>query len=212
LPGIVADYRHAAENALKAGFDGVEIHAANGYLLDQFLRDGTNKRTDSYGGSIENRVRFAIEATEAAIGIWGADRVGMRIAPVSSRNDMADSDPEPLFRHLVDRLNDLGLGYLHVIEGVTGGPREVEGGFDLSVLRRRFKGLYMANNGYTRALAMEAVAGGAADLVAFGRPFISNPDLVERLRRDAPLTPPDVATFYGGDEKGYLDYPSLGAE
>ncbi len=209
LPGIVADYRKAAANALAAGFDGVEVHAANGYLLDQFLRDGTNTRTDAYGGSIENRVRLAVEATEAVVGVWGGDRVGLRIGPVSTRNDIADSNPEPLFLHLVDRLNALKLGYLHVIEGITGGPREVEGAFDLSVLRKRFNGLYMVNNGYDRTLAMTAIASGAADLVAFGRPFISNPDLVERLRRGAALNAPDMATFYGGGEKGYLDYPRL---
>ncbi|MGE5548535.1 MAG: alkene reductase [Solirubrobacterales bacterium] len=209
LPGIVDDYRRAAENALKAGFDGVEIHAANGYLLDQFLRDGANKRTDAYGGSVDNRVRLVDEVVRAVAGACGPERVGIRISPVNTRNDLVDSNPEPVFLHLVDRLNESGIAYLHVIEGVTGGEREV-GGFDLDVLRRRFRGVYMVNNGYTRELATKTVADGKADLVCFGRPFISNPDLVERLRRDAPLNPLDPATLYGGDERGYLDYPTLG--
>lgn len=211
LPGIVADYRRAAENAMAAGFDGVEVHAANGYLLDQFLRDGANKRTDAYGGAVENRVRLVIEVLEAVSEVWGGERVGLRISPVNTRNDLTDNNPQPLFVYLVDRLNPLGIGYLHIIEGVTTGPRDVEGGFDLGILRQRFHGLTMLNNGYTREMAMQAVASGRADLIAFGRPFISNPDLVERLRVNAPLTPPDPATFYGGDEKGYLDYPTLAA-
>lgn len=209
LPGIVDDYRRACENALQAGFDGVEVHAANGYLLDQFLRDGANRRTDAYGGSVENRVRFPLEVTRAAIAVCGADRVGIRISPINSRNDLVDSNPEPVFTHLVDRLNDFGIAYIHVIEGVTGGPREVEGGFDLGKLRTRFGGLYMANNGYTLDLALAARRQNKADLIAFGKPFISNPDLVARLARNAPLSAPDPATFYGGDEHGYTDYPEL---
>lgn len=211
LPGIIDDYRRAAENAMAAGFDGVEVHAANGYLLDQFLRDGANKRTDAYGGAVENRVRLVIEVLAAVSAVCGGERVGLRISPVNTRNDLTDSNPQPLFVHLVDRLNPLGIGYLHIIEGVTTGSRDVEGGFDLAILRQRFHGLTMLNNGYTRELALQAVAGGRADLIAFGRPFISNPDLVERLRVNAPLTQPDPATFYGGDEKGYLDYPTLAA-
>jgi N-ethylmaleimide reductase len=210
LPGIVDDYRRAAENALKAGFDGVEVHAANGYLLDQFLRDGANRRTDAYGGSVENRVRLVDEVVQAVATVCGPDRVGIRISPVNTRNDLTDSNPEPVFLHLVDRLNAVGIAYLHVIEGVTGGEREV-GGFDLDGLRRRFKGLYMVNNGYTRDLADSVLAAGKADLICFGRPFISNPDLVERLRRNAPLNPLDPATLYGGDERGYLDYSTLDA-
>jgi N-ethylmaleimide reductase len=210
LPAIVEDYRRAAENALKAGFDGVEVHAANGYLLDQFLRDGANKRTDAYGGSVENRVRLVDEVVQAVAEVCGADRVGIRISPVNTRNDLIDSNPEPVFLHLVDRLNAAGIAYLHVIEGITGGERDV-GGFDLDVLRRRFKGVYMVNNGYTRALADSTLAAGKADLICFGRPFISNPDLVERLRRNAPLNPLDASTLYGGDERGYLDYPTLDA-
>lgn len=209
LPGIIDDYRRATANALAAGFDGVEVHAANGYLLDQFLRDGANKRTDAYGGSVENRVRLVLEVTAAVIGVAGAERVGIRISPVNTRNDLVDSNPQPLFTHLVDRLNEAKIAYLHIIEGVTGGPREPPGGFDLQVLRRRFTGLTMLNNGYTRELALAARADNTADLVCFGRPFISNPDLVARLRDNAPLAPFDPATFYGGDERGYIDYPAL---
>lgn len=208
LPGIVDDYRRAAENALAAGFDGVEVHAANGYLLDQFLRDGANRRTDAYGGSVENRVRLVDEVVRAVASVCGPDRVGIRISPVNTRNDLIDSNPEPVFLHLVDRLNDAGIAYLHVIEGVTGGEREV-GGFDLDILRQRFGGAYMVNNGYTRDLADTTLAAGKADAICFGRPFISNPDLVERLRRNAALNPLDPSTLYGGDERGYLDYPML---
>lgn len=209
LPGIIDDYRRATENALKAGFDGVEVHAANGYLLDQFLSENTNLRDDAYGGSVENRVRFVDEAVRAVVAIAGADRVGVRISPLNNRNDLTHRDPEPTFTHLVDRLNDAGVVYLHVIEGWVGGARDV-GGFDLDKLRQRFKGVYMTNNGYDKALANDTLAAGKADLICFGRPFISNPDLVERLRRDAPLNPLDPATLYGGDERGYLDYPTLG--
>lgn len=208
LPGIIDDFRRAADNAMQAGFDGVEVHAANGYLLDQFLRDGANKRTDAYGGSVENRVRLTLEAVAAVSAVCGADRVGLRISPVNTRNDLVDSNPEPLFLHLADRLRETNIAYLHVIEGVTGGERDV-GGFDLDQLRQRFGGVYMLNNGYDKALARQVLQAGKADLICFGRPFISNPDLVERLRRDAPLNPLDPATLYGGDERGYLDYPTL---
>lgn len=210
IPGIVEDYRRAAENALAAGFDGVEIHAANGYLLEQFLRDAINQRTDRYGGSRENRARFLLEVTEAVVGVWGGDRVGIRLSPVSPANDLGpDSDPEATYSHVVAALNAFKLVYLHVIEGATQGPREVPNGFDLQVLRRLFRGLYIANNGYDLALAAEARRRNLADLVAFGRPFISNPDLVERLKTGAPLSPPDRTTLYGGGAKGYTDYPPL---
>jgi N-ethylmaleimide reductase len=209
LPGIVAQFRKGAENALAAGFDGVEVHGANGYLLDQFLRDGANHRTDAYGGSIANRARLTLEVVEAVAGVWGAARVGLRISPVSTANDLTDSNPLPVFQYLVERLNDFGLAYLHVVEGITGGPRDVEGGFDLDILRRAFKSLYIANNGYSLDLAKQVLSAGKADLIAFGRPFIANPDLVERLKQGAPLTAPDTATFYGGGAKGYIDYPSL---
>jgi N-ethylmaleimide reductase len=210
IPAIVEDYRRAAQNAEAAGFDGVEIHAANGYLLDQFLRDSCNKRTDLYGGSRENRARFLFEVAEAVVGVWGADRVGIRLSPISPANDLGpDSDPEDTYSHVVRRLNDLGLVYIHVVEGATQGPREVPHGFDLQVLRRLFKGRYIANNGYDRALALDALRQGRADLVAFGRPFIANPDLVERLKRGATLSELKRDTLYGGGAEGYTDYPSL---
>ncbi|TCZ64036.1 alkene reductase [Roseicella aquatilis] len=208
IPGIVEDFRRAAENARRAGFDGVEIHAANGYLIDQFLRDKTNRRTDRYGGSIENRARFLREVTEAVTGVWGGDRVGVRIAPVSPANDIADSSPQALFDHVVQVLNPFHLAYLHVVEGATGGPRD-NAPFDFGALRRAFNGAYIANNGYDLALAQGVLREGKADLIAFGRPFIANPDLVTRLRSGAPLNEPDRATLYGGDAKGYTDYPAL---
>ncbi|TPG41916.1 alkene reductase [Roseomonas nepalensis] len=211
IPGIVADYVAAARNALAAGFDGVEVHAANGYLLDQFLRDGSNKRTDRYGGSIENRARLTLEVTQAVVDAIGADRTGIRLSPVTPANDASDSDPAPLFTHVVEALAGLNLAYLHMIEGATGGARDVVPGFDFMALKRAFRGPYMANNGYDFALADAAVRDGRADLVAFGRPFIANPDLVQRMRTGAPLATPDKATFYGGDEHGYTDYPALAA-
>lgn len=208
LPGIVAAYRQAARNAIEAGFDGVEIHGANGYLLDQFLRDSSNKRTDDYGGSIQNRARLLLEVTKAVADEIGAGRTGIRISPVTPANDVSDSDPQPLFDYVVEQLDKLGLLFIHVIEGATGGARDFVP-FDYGALRRRFRGTYIANNGYTLELAKEAVAAGRADLIAFGKLFISNPDLVERLRAGAQLTDPDKTTFYGGGEKGYVDYPAL---
>tara|TARA_R110001592_G_scaffold357416_1_gene660508 strand:+ start:61453 stop:62559 length:1107 start_codon:yes stop_codon:yes gene_type:complete len=212
LPGIVADYEQAARNALDAGFDGVEIHAANGYLLDQFMRDGANQRTDAYGGSVENRIRLTLEVTKAVAAISNGGRTGLRISPVSTANGLSDSNPEPVFTALVDQLNDVDLAYLHVVEGETGGSRTVEGGFDLNVLRQRFKGLYMANNGYDRDLALAARRTNTADVIAFGRPYIANPDLVTRLERGTPLNPLDGATAYGGGAEGYIDYPFLPAK
>lgn len=209
IPGIVADYRKAAENAREAGFDGVEVHAANGYLIDQFLRDGSNRRDDRYGGSIENRTRFLKEVMDAVVGVWGADRVGVRLSPFSNANDIEDSNPQETFSHVVRLLNSYGLAYLHLVEGQTGGPRDLPEGADLAALYALFDGVKMGNNGYDRASAIDAVATGAIDLVAFGRPFISNPDLVERLERDAPLNALDPDTLYGGNEKGYTDYPTL---
>lgn len=208
LPLVVNDYRVAAENAKRAGFDGVEIHAANGYLLDQFMRDGANKRTDAYGGSIENRLRLTLEVVRAVLTVWPAGRVGIRLSPVTPANDLTDSDPQPLFETLVRELGTLGLGYIHVVEGATGGPRDVAP-FDYAALRKAFPGLYIANNGYTGDMARAAVESGAADLVAFGRPYIANPDLVERLRVGAPLNEPNRETFYGGGAEGYTDYPAL---
>ena len=212
LPGIVGDYRHAAECAKRAGFDGVEVHAANGYLLDQFIRDGTNLRTDDYGGPIENRARLVLEATAAVVDVWGGDRVGIRLSPASPANDVTDSNPLHTFGYVVDQLNRFGLAYLHCVEGATGGSRtDLPQGFTFAELRARFHGLYMANNGYDRALALQMRREHRVDLIAFGRPFIANPDLVERLRRNAPLAQLDKATLYGGSDKGYTDYPALAA-
>ena len=209
IPGLVDQYRQATRNALAAGFDGVEIHAANGYLIDQFLRDKTNHRTDAYGGSIENRARLLLEVMQAVTEICSPDRVGVRISPLSPFNDCGDSNPQPLFAYVAEQLNRFKPAYLHVIEGATGGPREVENGFDLIILRKLFKGLYMANNGYDLDLALQARRENRADLIAFGRPFISNPDLVERLRTGAPLNELDPDTLYGGGAKGYTDYPEM---
>lgn len=208
IPGLVADYATATGNARKAGFDGVEIHAANGYLLAQFLQDGVNRRTDAYGGSAENRARLVLEVVEAVVKAWDAKRVGIRISPVSPANDISDSDPARTFGYLAEKLSAFGLAYLHVVEGATGGPRDVAP-FDFGALKKAFKGPYMANNGYTRELAVDAVGDGRADLVAFGRPFIANPDLVQRLASGAPLATPDQKTFYGGDGHGYTDYPTI---
>jgi N-ethylmaleimide reductase len=216
LPGIVDDYRRAASAAVhEAGFDGVEIHGANGYLLDQFLKTGANQRTDAYGGSIENRARLLLEVTRAVIdGVGDAGRVGIRLSPVTPANDIVDADPQPLFDHVVRHLGPLGLAYLHLIEGATGGPREIaERPFDYAAMRQAWRaaggtGAWMVNNAYDRALAEASLAAGA-DLVAFGRPFIANPDLVRRLRENAPLNPGDRGTWYGGGAKGYTDYPAL---
>src|SRR5450759_4366255 len=210
IPGIIETFKRGTANALEAGFDGVEIHGANGYLLDQIARDGTNKRTDAYGGSIENRARLMQEISKVVAAEAGPERTGIRISPVTPANDVSDSNPQPLFDHIVEQLNALKLVYIHVIEGATGGPRDIAP-FDYGSLRKRFKGAYIANNGYDFELATKMLAADAADLIAFGKPFISNPDLVERLRRGAPLNAPDKATFYGGGAKGYTDYPTLQA-
>ncbi|GAC1552159.1 MAG: alkene reductase [Vulcanimicrobiaceae bacterium] len=210
LPGIVDDYKRAARHAIAAGFDGVEVHSANGYLLDEFLRDSSNKRTDEYGGSVENRTRFPLAVIAGVIAEIGADRVGVRISPVTPFGDVSDSAAADTFGTYVDSLNALGIAFLHVIEGATGGPRDFEN-FDYADLRRRFAGPYVANNGYDRALAIDAVASGRADAVAFGRLYIANPDLVERLRENAPLNAPIEDAFYGGDARGYIDYPVLAA-
>jgi N-ethylmaleimide reductase len=209
---VIEDYRKGAENAQKAGFDGIELHGANGYLIDQFLRDGSNKRTDQYGGSIENRTRFLAEVLAALTSVFESTRVGVRFSPFSKFSDMSDSNPMATFSAAIARANDAGLGYVHVIEGDTGVSRDLPAGADLTVFRKLFNGAYLANNGYDRTSAIAAVASGAADLIAFGRPYIANPDLVERLERNAPLNEPDQATFYGGDARGYTDYPTLGAK
>ncbi len=208
---VVADFGTAAKNALAAGFDGVEIHGANGYLVDQFLRDGANKRDDQYGGSIENRVRFMTEVVDATITAIGADRVGIRLSPVTPANDLSDSNPQPLFDLAVSELARRKIAFLHMIEGATGGPRDIAPDFDFQKLRKLFGGVYIANNGFDGQTAREAIGSGEADMVAFGKWFISNPDLVERIRKGAPFAEPDKATFYGGGEKGYTDYPVLAA-
>lgn len=208
IPGIVDSFRRAAAAALAAGFDGVEIHGANGYLLDQFARDGANHRDDAYGGAIENRARLMLEVAGAVAAEIGAGRTGIRISPVSPANGMTDSDPQPLFNHIVEGLDALRLVYLHVVEGATGGPRDIAP-FDFAALRQRFRGAWIGNNGYDLDLATRALAEGRVDLVAFGRPFIANPDLVRRLESGAALAAPDNATFYGGGAAGYTDYPAL---
>ncbi len=214
LSGIVDDYRRAARAALDSGFDGVEIHGANGYLLDQFLKLGANHRTDHYGGSFANRARLMLEVVRAVVAEIGGGRVGLRISPVTPANDISDPDPQPLFEYLVTELAPLGLAYVHVIEGATGGAREIaERPFNYGKLKATYrtaggKGAWLVNNGYDRSLAEQALADGA-DLVAFGRPFIANPDLVRRLRENAPLQALNPRTLYGGGAQGYTDYPTL---
>jgi N-ethylmaleimide reductase len=192
---------------LAAGFEGVEVHAANGYLIDQFLRDQTNRRADSYGGSIENRSRFLIEVVDAVSAAVGAERTGVRISPQNTQNDIADSDPQALFNYVSERLSGKGLAYLHIIEGDTSGLPVPP--FDYKNLKRLFGGLVIANNGFDKPHANKAIANRRADLIAFGKPFIANPDLVIRLFLDAPLLPVNRETLYGGSEQGYTDYPIL---
>ena len=211
IAGVVQQYRVAAELAIEAGFDGVEVHAANGYLIEQFLRDSINDRTDAYGGSIENRARFLVEVMQAVTGAIGGGRTGLRLSPVTPANDAGlDSHTQQLFEHVGRQLAPLKLAFVHVVEGATGGPRDVAP-FDYAALRAAFGAPWMVNNGYTRQMALDAVAGGTADLVAFGRPFISNPDLGRRLREDAPMNALRPALLYGGGAEGYTDYPALAA-
>ena len=209
IPAIVEHYAQGARNATAAGFDGVEVHAANGYLIDQFLRDGTNKRTDRYGGSIENCCRFLLEVVDAVTAAAGAERTGVRISPQNTQNDIADSNPQALFDYVAERLSGKGLAFLHVIEGDTSGIPVPP--FDYMSIKRLFGGPVIANNGFDKARANETLAEGRADFIAFGKPFISNPDLVIRLFLDAPLVPLNRETLYGGAEQGYTDYPILGA-
>lgn len=216
IPALIATYRTAAENAKQAGFDGVEVHSANGYLLDQFLQDGTNKRTDRYGGSIENRSRLLFEVVDEVIQVWGKGRVGVRLSPYGSFNGMSDSNPVALFRHVLEGLSARGIAYAHVIEprsssAGAGGPTDTNAPNTAKIFRPYFKGVFVAAGGFDRADALAAVAEGRADAVAFGRLFISNPDLPRRLREDAPMNAYDRSTFYGGTEKGYTDYPFLPA-
>jgi len=207
LPGIVAQYRQAALNAMQADFDGVEIHAANGYLLDQFLRDGSNQRDDDYGGPVENRSRLLLEVATAVCEAIGSDKVGVRISPINEFNDMRDSDPQGTFNYVAAALSPLNLAYLHVVEVNMAG--ETSAACDMGQIRDRFAGPYIANGGYDKARANAAIAEGRADAVSFGVPFIANPDLVARFQLDAPLNGADPETFYGGGEKGYTDYPFL---
>lgn len=204
IPGVVADFKQAAQNAKAAGFDGVEIHAANGYLIDQFLRDGSNIRTDAYGGSIENRARFLKEVVEAVIPVFGAERVGVRLAPIFNGFSMSDSDPAKTFGHAAEMLGKYDLAYLHVMQLGAGS-------FDFVELKKKFGGTYIANGGYDAEKAEQAIAAGEADLVAFGSLFLANPDLVNRFRQGWVLNQPDPSTFYQGEERGYTDYPTLNA-
>jgi N-ethylmaleimide reductase len=212
IPAIVDQYRHAAENARRAGFDGVEIHAANGYLIDQFIRSKSNIRTDDYGGSIQNRLRFPLMVVEAVVDVWGGQRTGIRLSPTGTFNDMHDDDPVATYGMLAKRLNESGIAYVEVVEDsfqgneMAGRPEAV-----IDAIRSAFSGVYIGNGNYTAGEARKRIEAGLCDLVSFGRPFISNPDLPERLRRGARLNEYDPNTFYGGDEHGYTDYPVLGA-
>jgi N-ethylmaleimide reductase len=212
VPRVVEDFARGAANALAAGFDGVEIHGANGYLVDQFLRDGTNRRTDRYGGSVENRARFLVEVTRAARDVWGPGRVGVRLSPSGTFNDMSDSNPFRTFGYAAGALDKLELAYLHVVAPDDADRRYAPAGWrtvPVSYFRPLFRGAIVAAGGYALESAQAAVASGEADAVAFAKAFVANPDLVERFRRSAPLANADTSTFYGGGEKGYADYPAL---
>jgi N-ethylmaleimide reductase len=206
IPGIVAHYRNAARLALEAGFDGVEVHGANGYLIDQFLRDGSNTRTDKYGGSVENRARLLLEVVDAIISEVGAEKVSVRLSPNGTFNDMSDSDPVATYSYAISELSKRKIALLHFIEKMMG-DQTVH--VTTAQARSWFKGPLAVNGGYTKQRAEEVLSAEAADLVAIGVPFIANPDLVERFRRNAPLNEPDTSTFYGGNERGYTDYPTL---
>ncbi len=209
IKGIVKDYRRAAERAMEAGFEGVELHAANGYLVDQFLQDGSNRRTDEYGGSIENRTRFLLEVVKAMISVWGGDRVGVRIGPSSNFNGMSDSHPQALFTCVAEQLNQFGLAYLHIIEPRVKGSqlvREGQGAIAAEQIRTIFRGKIIAAGGFEPDTAKAIVGSGTADAVAFGRHFISNPDLPRRIREKLPLADYDRNTFYTFDAHGYTDY------
>lgn len=211
IPGVIEQYRHAAGKALEAGFDGVELHGANGYLPDQFLRDATNKRTDRYGGSIENRARFHLEATAALIEVWGADRVGVRLSPCGAYNQMSDSNPVATFGYLIERLSELNIAYLHLMEAIERDLRHGGVAIPVGTFRKQFRGPIIANGGFTRERAEQCLAAGDADAVAWGVLYLANPDLPRRFARGAALNTPDPATFYTGGERGYLDYPLLEA-
>ena len=215
IPDVIDAYRQGAINAQKAGFDGVEIHGANGYLIEQFLQSNSNLRTDRYGGSIENRARLLLEITQAAIEVWGADRVGVRLSPYGIANGSGEADPMPLYTHVVEALNPLGLAYLHFIEPRSSGAGRAEVNWQnvpsaMVLFRPIWKGVLITAGGFTGEAAEAAIAQGHADAIAFGRIFISNPDLPRRLREGLPLTPYNRATFYGGEAAGYTDYPVYG--
>ena len=206
IPALVAQFHHAAEMARRAGFDGVEVHGGNGYLIDQFLRDGSNRRTDRYGGSAPNRMRFLNEVLDAVTGTWPTGRVGVRLTPENSFNSMADSGPQAHFGYFLGQLRTRGLAYAHLIEGdMTTGSA---GAVDYPALKSQFGGTYIANNGYDLHRALKAVSAGTADLVSFGAPFLANPDLVRRYREGLPLNVADPSTFYTRGETGYNDYPT----
>ena len=209
IPRLIAQFAQAALNAMEAGFDGVEIHAGNGYLLDQFLRASTNHRTDAYGGSKEKRARLLLEVLDAVCSAIGSDRVGLRLSPVTPFNDIEDDDPQATFVHVVTQLNPLKLAFLDVLQGTGGAPREQWLPFDYDRLRALYEGNFIRNNEYDFESAQQAVVSGAADAIAFGRLLLANPDLVERFRRGAPLNAPDYDRLYTGEEKGYTDYPFL---
>lgn len=206
---IVKEYVKGAKNAIEAGFDGVEIHGANGYLIDQFLRDGTNHREDAYGGSVENRGRFLFEIIEGITSAIGSDKTGLRLSPSGTFNDMKDSDPEKHFSYICEKLNPFDLAYLHIIDALEGDIRHGANVVELSVLRNAYEGVLIANGGYTQERGTKAIQSGLADAVAFGALFLANPDLPERFKANAELNTPDPDTFYTQDEKGYLDYPTL---
>ena len=211
ISGIVEDFRRGARNAREAGFDGVELHGANGYLIDQFLRDGSNKRTDRYGGSAANRARLLVEVMEAITGEWGADRVGVRLSPAASFNDMADSNPAATFSAAVNELNRLRLAYLHIVEPIAGDSIAAGEMPDIRFFRKIWRGALIGNKGYDLARANAVIRDGFADLVSFAALFLANPDLPERFRRGGPFNPPDRKTFYGGSAGGYTDYPPISA-
>jgi N-ethylmaleimide reductase len=209
IPSIVEQYRKGAQNAKSAGFDGVELHGANGYLLDQFLRDGSNKRTDKYGGSLENRARLPLEVAEAVLAVWGHERVGYKISPWYPFLSMSDTNPRKTFSYFAGELNRLGIGYINLAEFITGPIAPTPDARLAPTIRQIFKGTLILNGGYDARSGNEAIEKGAADLIAFGALFLANPDLPERFKKNAPLNTPDRTTFYSGEEKGYIDYPRL---
>jgi N-ethylmaleimide reductase len=209
IAGIVEDYRRGAKNARAAGFDGVELHGANGYLIDQFLRDGANKRTDRYGGGAANRTRFLVEVMAAIVGEWGAERVGVRLSPTNPFNDVTDSNPAATFATAVGELDRLGLAYLHIVEPAATDPVAAGEMPDLRFFRKIWRGALIGNKGYDLERANAAIRDGIADLVSFAVLFLANPDLPARFRRGGPFNTPDRKTFYGGAAAGYTDYPPI---